>query len=176
MIEFSNQPIPYEEAKKEKLGADTKKKSVQAIAAMPVFLGSIFLLFLVLDWAADHKDTKKIIDWVNSLFGLGSHSFFNTFHGIIIFSLILLPATFIVYSAMFISERMAYVKNCTPLNEEQCKITVKFFKKHPEYVYFLEEVRKQGRKMLFGELEALQAEAEEKMKNSGCKELYQTNK
>ncbi len=173
MIQFSNQPIPYEDAKEEKLNADTDWKFLQAVAAIPVFFGSIFLLFLVVYWSVDPMITKKIVDWVNSLFGLGSHSFLNTYHGSIICSFMVLFSTFfVVYSIVFISERTAYVKNCMPLDNEQCKVAVKFFKKHPEYVYFLEEVRKQGRQMLVGELKALQSEAEEQKKNSGCKELY----
>ncbi len=175
MIQFSNQPIPYENTKEENLRADKRRTLSQVVAATPVFLGSTFLFFWVLHYSVDFMAEKNIADWVSSCIGLGNHSFLNTSYTIVAVCLFMLVLLIILMfsSIRFIADRITYIKDCAPLDADDCAVAVKFFKKHPEYKYFLEEVRRQGRKMLSGELKALQGDVQEQMEKRKCKELYQ---
>ena len=64
-------------------------------------------------------------------------------------------------------------ENSRPLDYEECAVATRFFEDHPEYGYFIEEVRRHGREMLRGELRALQEDAEDRRKKEACKRLYQ---
>lgn len=117
-MEFSTQPLQDVDIAAHKRCSRT----VDVIAALLLLCSAILVLLFF--WGVVKQHTTSLMMSLVTVLALSPFGFFAVYYGII---------------------RPEENESTRPLDYEECGAAARFFEDHPEYAYFIDEVRRQGR-------------------------------